>query len=121
MRQRKRASQESAAARSGADARLVRAIGDYCHIVPGAFTPVLAKHTKHLGLVDVLSIGVDRIQRNFEPMKKQVEGWKATRIPDEAAKLAIYRAFVEGELDGSSLDLLPIPRRKPERHHKGTP
>jgi len=69
------------------------------NIVPGAFTPVLAKHTKHLSLVDVFSIGVDRIQRNFEPMKKQVEAWKATRIPDEAAKLVIYRAFVESELD----------------------
>lgn len=65
----------------------------------GDFTPVLAKHTKHLNLVDVLSIGIDRIQRNFEPMKKQVEAWKATRIPDEAAKLIIYRAFVENELD----------------------
>jgi hypothetical protein len=32
-------------------------------------------------------------------MKKQVEAWKATRIPDEAAKLVIYQAFVEGELD----------------------
>ena len=63
------------------------------------FTPVLAKHTKHLSLVDVLSIGVDRIQRNFEPMKKQVVAWRATQIPDEAAKLVIYRAFVQGELD----------------------
>jgi len=35
------------------------------NIVPGVFTPVLAKHTKHLSLVDVLSIGVDRIQRNL--------------------------------------------------------
>lgn len=65
----------------------------------GDFTPVLAKHSKHFSLVDVLSIGIDRIQRNFEPMKKQVEAWKATRISDESAKLAIYRAFVEGELD----------------------
>jgi hypothetical protein len=65
----------------------------------GDFSPVLAKHTKRLSLVDVLSIGVDRIQRNFEPMKKQVESWKATRISDETAKLVIYRAFVEGELD----------------------
>jgi len=65
----------------------------------GDFTPVLAKHTKHLSLVDVLAVGVDRMQRNFEPMKKQVEAWKATRITDESAKLAIYRAFVEGELD----------------------
>jgi len=69
------------------------------NIVSGAFTPVLAKHTKHLSLVDILSVGVDRMQRSFEPMRKQVESWKATRIPDEAAKLVIYWAFVEGELD----------------------
>ena len=40
-------------------------------IVPGVFTPVLAKHTKHLSLVDILGVGVDRM-RNLEPMKKQV-------------------------------------------------
>jgi hypothetical protein len=63
------------------------------------FTPVLAKHTKHLSLVDTLAVGVDRMQRNFEPMRKQVDAWKGTRLPDKAAKLVIYRAFVEGELD----------------------
>ena len=46
---------------------------EYCNIVSGVFTPVLAKHTKHLSLVDILAVGVDRIQRNFEPMTKQVE------------------------------------------------
>src|SRR6266852_788704 len=65
----------------------------------GDFTPVLAKHTKRLSLVDVLSIGVDRIQRNFEPIKKQVETWKASLISDDVAKLVIYRAFVEDGLD----------------------
>jgi hypothetical protein len=60
---------------------------------------VLAKHTKNVSLVDILAVGVDRMQRNFEPMKKQVEAWKETRLPDEAAKLVIYRAFVEGQLD----------------------
>jgi len=65
----------------------------------GDFTPVLAKHTKHLSLVDTLAVGVDRMQRNFEPMRKQVEAWKGSRLSDEAAKLVIYRAFVEGELD----------------------
>jgi len=69
------------------------------NIVSGAFTPVLAKHTKHLSLVDILSVGVDRMQRNFEPMRKQVEAWKGTRLPDDTAKLVIYRAFVEGKLD----------------------
>ncbi len=48
---------------------------------------------------DILSVGVDRMQRNFEPMRKQVDAWKGTRLPDEALKLVIYRAFVEGELD----------------------
>ncbi len=39
------------------------------------------------------------MQRNFEPMKKQVESSKGTRLPDETAKLVIYRAFVAGELE----------------------
>jgi hypothetical protein len=60
---------------------------------------VLAKHTRHLNLVDILAVRVDRMQRNFEPMRKQVKAWKGTRLPDESAKLVIYRAFVEGELD----------------------
>src|SRR6266849_8936823 len=79
------------------------------NIVPGAFTPVLAKHIKHLSLVDILSVGVDRMQRNFEPMRKQVEVWKGIRLPDETAKLVIYRAFVEGELD--------VPRHLARRVH----
>lgn len=49
--------------------------------------------------MDILSIGVDRIQRNFEAMRKQVEAWKGARLPDESAKLVIYQAFVEGKLD----------------------
>jgi hypothetical protein len=64
----------------------------------GDFTPVLAKHTKRLSLVDTLSIGVDRMQRNFDPMRKQIEVWKAAQLPDTEAKLIIYRAFVEGQL-----------------------
>ncbi len=37
---------------------------------------MLAKHTKHLSLVGILAVGVDRMQRNFEPMQKQVEAWE---------------------------------------------
>jgi len=65
----------------------------------GDFTPVLAKHTKSFNLVDTLAVGVDRIQRNFEPMQRQVESWRRTQISDERAKLILYSAFVEGELD----------------------
>jgi hypothetical protein len=45
------------------------------NIVPGVFTPVLAKHSKSFSLIDCVSVGVDRMQRNFEPMRKQVEAW----------------------------------------------
>lgn len=65
----------------------------------GDFTPVLAKHTKHLSLKDTLSVGVDRMQRSFEPMQRQIEAWKGSRLTDEIAKLTIYRAFIEGKLD----------------------
>ncbi len=65
----------------------------------GDYTPVLAKHTKNFGLLDSISIGVDRMQRNFEPMRRQVEAWRARQLSDEAAKLIIYRAFIEGELE----------------------
>ncbi len=41
------------------------------------------------------------MQRNFEPMKKQVEAWKGTHLPDETAKLVVYRAFVQGNLDAA--------------------
>jgi hypothetical protein len=33
---------------------------------PALFTPVLAKRTKGFGLVDTLSVGLDRIQRKLQ-------------------------------------------------------
>jgi hypothetical protein len=64
----------------------------------GEFTPVLAKHSKNFSIVDSLAIGVDRIQRNFEPLRQQVETWRTRQISDDHAKLVIYRAFIESEL-----------------------
>ena len=32
---------------------------------------MLAKHSKSFSLIDCVSVGVDRMQRNFEPMRKQ--------------------------------------------------
>jgi hypothetical protein len=65
----------------------------------GVFTPVLAKHTKSFNLFDTLSVGVDRIQRNFEPLQRQVETWRKTQITDATAKLIFYSAFIEGKLE----------------------
>jgi hypothetical protein len=64
----------------------------------GEFTPVLAKHSKNFSIPDSLAIGVDRIQRNFEPLRQQVEHWQSQQITDEQAKLVIYRAFLQGDL-----------------------
>jgi hypothetical protein len=59
------------------------------------FTPVLAKHSKSFSLIDCISVGVDRMQRNFEPMRKQVEAWQRSELTDVTAKVVIYEAFVE--------------------------
>ena len=63
----------------------------------GEYTPVLAKHSKHFSLEDSLAIGVDRMQRNFGPLKQQVDEWRAMQLSTAAAKLLIYQAFIEEE------------------------
>jgi hypothetical protein len=65
----------------------------------GDFTPLLAKHTKNFHIEDALDVGLGRMQRNFDPMRRQVEGWRQNQLSDDAAKLIIYRAFIEGELE----------------------
>jgi len=72
---------------------------DLGDIVPGVFTPVLAKHSKSFSRIDCISVGVDRMQRNFEPMRKQVEAWQRSELTDVTAKVVIYEAFVEGMLE----------------------
>ena len=65
----------------------------------GDYTPVLKKHTKNFNLDEALVIGMDHIQRNFEPMQRDVSRWRETQISDATAKLLIYDAFVEGGMD----------------------
>ncbi len=65
----------------------------------GDFEPVLAKHSKNFSLVNALSIGVDQMQRNFDGMRKQVDGWRESQLADVTAKLIIYRAFIESDLE----------------------
>jgi hypothetical protein len=52
--------------------------------VTAVFTPVLAKHSKSFSLIDCISVGVDRMQRNFEPMRRQVEAWQRSELTDVA-------------------------------------
>jgi hypothetical protein len=98
------------------------------------FTPVLAKHSKSFSLIDCISVGVDRMQRNFEPMRKQVESWQRSELTDLAAKVVIYEAFVKGRLEtpkhlartvhdlsGRTAALLHRLRQYPRNHHLASP
>jgi len=65
----------------------------------GDFEPVLAKHSKHFSLQNALSVGVDQMQRNFDPMVKAVDRWRESQLTDVSAKLLIYQAFLESDLE----------------------
>jgi len=78
---------------------LLRGSSQFGSIVPGVFTPVLAKHSKSFSLVDSLAIGVDRMQRNFEPMRKQVEAWQRSELTDCHRQGGHLQAYVEGRLE----------------------
>jgi hypothetical protein len=49
--------------------------------------------------IDCISVAQNGMQRNFEPMRKQVEAWQRRELTDVTAKVIIYEAFVEGKLE----------------------
>jgi hypothetical protein len=61
--------------------------------------PCSRKLSESFSLIDCISVGVDRMQRNFEPMRKQVEGRQRSELTDGTAKVVIYDAFLEGKLE----------------------
>ena len=60
---------------------------------------VLPHFAKNSSLTAALSVGVDEMQRNFDAMRMQVEAWRESQIPNATAKLIIYRAFIESDLE----------------------
>jgi len=65
------------------------------------FTPVLAKHSRSFSTIRRLAVGVDRMRRNFEPTRKQVETWQRSELTDVTVKVVIYEAFIEGKLEAA--------------------
>jgi hypothetical protein len=63
---------------------------------------------KSFNRIDTLGVGVDQIQRSFEPIRRQVELWRQLQLSDDTAKLMPDRAFVEGELDAPGTLLSPV-------------
>jgi hypothetical protein len=60
---------------------------------------VLAKQSKSFSLINCIATSVDPMQRNFEPIRKQVEAWQKCESTEMTAKVVIYEAFVEGKLE----------------------
>jgi hypothetical protein len=54
-------------------------------------TPVLAKPLTSFSLADSISVGADRMQRNFESMRRQVEVWQRRELAE--IKGCLLRSF----------------------------
>ena len=54
---------------------------------------MLVKHSKSFSLIECISVGVDRMQRNFDHMRKQVEAWQRNEFTDVTTKVVIYDAL----------------------------
>ncbi len=65
----------------------------------GDFQTLTKKHSKNLIIEDVFSVAVDRMSRHFAPMLNQVDAWRNHQLPDASAKLIVYQAFIEQQLD----------------------
>lgn len=63
----------------------------------GDFNPMLNKHSKNLDLIESVSMGVDRIQRNWEPLKNAISIKRETFIDEPDAKMFIYEAFTKNK------------------------
>jgi hypothetical protein len=77
----------------------------------GDYQAVLArKHTKNFELEDAIAVGVERMQRGFAPIGKQIDAWRAHSLPDALARNVIYAAFIE--------DGLPAPKHLARTVHR---
>lgn len=65
----------------------------------GDFSPVTRKHTKNFDYVEVIGGAVDKMQRHFGPMRRQIDAWRGFELPDVKAKAVIYEAFIEQRLE----------------------
>ena len=67
--------------------------------ISGLSTPVPPEHSTSFSPIDCICVTVDRMQRNLEPMRKQVEDWQGRELTDVTAKVVICEAFMEGKLE----------------------
>jgi hypothetical protein len=63
----------------------------------GDFKPLLAKHSKNFDLIESISMGVDRIQRGWQPLREAIEFKRRYTLSNDDARSLIYRAFMENK------------------------
>lgn len=63
----------------------------------GDFKPLAAKHSKRLNVEEALSLGVDRIQRQWQPLRERVDFMRQKTLPITTAQALIYRLFTEAK------------------------
>lgn len=65
----------------------------------GDFMAVSKKHSKHMNIQEIVAVGLDRAQRNFEPMKRDIDAWRNCDLSDITAKSIVYDAIIGGGID----------------------
>jgi tetratricopeptide (TPR) repeat protein len=66
---------------------------------------VLVKHRKSFSFIDCLSVGVDRMQRNFDAMRKQVETWQMSELTDVTAnRMGRYEESIAAAKEAIRID-----------------
>jgi len=61
----------------------------------GDFSPVTRKHTKNFDYVEVIGGAVDKMQRHFEPMRRQIDAWQGYEAARHQGQGVIYEAFID--------------------------
>jgi hypothetical protein len=83
----------------------------------GDFKPVLAKHTANVRLDEVISLGIDRIHRNFTSIEQGVGLFQAKALRDEQAKAIMLDAFMDKRLAVPRHLIAPVHRHYFEPQH----
>jgi hypothetical protein len=65
----------------------------------GDFTPVTKKHSKNFDYVEVIDSAIGKMQRHFDPMKRQIDAWRGHDLPDVKAKAIVFDAFILRGID----------------------
>lgn len=64
----------------------------------GDFFPMSHKHTKNFNLEESVTIGIDKIQRQWNPMKEALDYKRTKELSDTDARVALYDLFTAAKM-----------------------